>query len=1015
MRLTKPGWVHHDGKPIFSIDLHPDGSRFATGGQGDDTGKVVIWNTAPVRNETDEKDKNVPKVICQMDNHIACVNCVRWSNNGKYLASGGDDKLIMVWQIRYGGTSTMFGSNTKNQEQWRPSITLRGHSGDVLDLAWSANDCWLASCSVDNSIVVWNADKFPEQLAVLRGHSGLVKGVTWDPVGKYLASQADDKSVRIWRTRDWQEETSITKPFQECGGTTHVLRLNWSPDGAYIVSAHAMNNSGPTAQIIDRDGWKATLDFVGHRKAITVVRFNPNIFASRSKGNDQQPQYTCCAIGSKDRSLSVWLTALKRPLVVTKDLFDKSILDITWSKNGMELLACSHDGTVAFIDFTPAEIGTPLSKSDVQMFLEKIYGKCLPINKTTNPANQIIESAAMLKLHQQQKILQQQQMTPEKQDHKNVYDHLSDSGSRLLNGGTPFKPTEKQIETKTKDGRRRITPIFLAPQPDVNMGDVPLPFSGKSNQNLDIMFETTKEGSKIVVEKQDIITGPGFLSPQSKSSVSQSLTSPPKKEPGTPVVVTTPKPVLPDKKTSASESETPSTPNISTPSVTPSILSPSIQHMSALVSKSDSTAKEKNTEKQKEKEKVEKPKSVSTPDRPDKEKVKDKVKLHVSSGIKRKHDGTQAKSRAKKVEKPITTVQMPPPPLEKEMVHIVAASNDLSLPVPTPQKSFNKVISGKPGSDDCITLEVENEIRTGMTTLHRLRFDCKGTVLWEQVFTSRILAVTGTKCLTAVVCDDSSVHIFSNTGRKVFPSLVLNSPASRLTSCRHYLMVITKKGSLYVWDIQKCVAVIRNEPLTTIMSGEDQIVRAILTTEGVPTITVSNHKSYTYSAVLGCWILLYDKSSAIHHSSDHHSCTPPVHVDKSGPLASLDTSSNRLGMQGGRIFNVDQSLQQTTTINHIETQMAASLCLLSSAEYKFWLQTYVRYLAKEGFETKIRDVCDDLLGPVYKSKGSSSWDPYVLGMKKRELLQAILPNIGSNLQLQRLFTEYQEQLDAIEK
>lgn len=36
-------------------------------------------------------------------------------------------------------------------------------------------------------------------------------------------------------------------------------------------------------------------------------------------------------------------------------------------------------------------------------------------------------------------------------------------------------------------------------------------------------------------------------------------------------------------------------------------------------------------------------------------------------------------------------------------------------------------------------------------------------------------------------------------------------------------------------------------------------------------------------------------------------------------------------------------------------------------------------------------------------------------MKKRELLHGILPNIGSNLQLQRLFTEYQEQLETIEK
>lgn len=63
MRLLKPSWVNHDGEqftgsivyvninnfvktlqfsslinltgsPIFSVDLHPDGSRFATGGQG---------------------------------------------------------------------------------------------------------------------------------------------------------------------------------------------------------------------------------------------------------------------------------------------------------------------------------------------------------------------------------------------------------------------------------------------------------------------------------------------------------------------------------------------------------------------------------------------------------------------------------------------------------------------------------------------------------------------------------------------------------------------------------------------------------------------------------------------------------------------------------------------------------------------------------------------------------------------------------------------------------------------
>lgn len=59
--------------------------------------------------------------------------------------------------------------------------------------------------------------------------------------------------------------------FFQCAGTTLVLRLSWSPDGQYLVSAHAMNGSGPTAQIIERDGWRHDIDFVGHRKAVTCV------------------------------------------------------------------------------------------------------------------------------------------------------------------------------------------------------------------------------------------------------------------------------------------------------------------------------------------------------------------------------------------------------------------------------------------------------------------------------------------------------------------------------------------------------------------------------------------------------------------------------------------------------------------------------------------------------------------------------------------------------------------------
>jgi WD40 repeat protein len=60
----------------------------------------------------------------------------------------------------------VFGSGKVNVETWRCATTLRGHNGDVLDMAWSPHDAWLATCSVDNTVIVWNALKMPGEFHV---------------------------------------------------------------------------------------------------------------------------------------------------------------------------------------------------------------------------------------------------------------------------------------------------------------------------------------------------------------------------------------------------------------------------------------------------------------------------------------------------------------------------------------------------------------------------------------------------------------------------------------------------------------------------------------------------------------------------------------------------------------------------------------------------------------------------------------------------------------------------------
>ncbi|KAH8284272.1 hypothetical protein KR044_008208, partial [Drosophila immigrans] len=495
MRLVKPGWVHHDDKPIFSVDVHQDCTKFATGGQGNDSGRVVIWNMKPVLSDKDENDASVPKMLCQMDQHLACVNCVRWSHNGQLLASGSDDKLIMIWR-KAQGPSGVFGTGgmQQNHESWKCLHTLRGHDGDVLDLAWSPNDIYLASCSIDNTIIVWDGRALPAQLQTLKGHTGLVKGVAWDPVGKFLASQSDDRSIKIWRTSDWCCSTTITEPFQECGGTTHILRLSWSPDGQYLVSAHAMNGGGPTAQIIEREGWKCDKDFVGHRKAVTCVRFHNSILMRHMTGGSpsKPTQYCVLAVGSRDRSLSVWLTALQRPMVVIHELFNDSVLDISWGPQQCLLMACSGDGTIACLQFNEQELGNRLSGVEEHAIFKRKYGGCFDdFNVPHKKVERALPELSHLTL-------------PNAAMDRRLPVQASAGAAGVVN--SPARAISKQTETRTKDGKRRITPVFIP------LNDLEQPITGSSSGSGVISLPSSINNGAVAVESSTAASSLGIAS-----------------------------------------------------------------------------------------------------------------------------------------------------------------------------------------------------------------------------------------------------------------------------------------------------------------------------------------------------------------------------------------------------------------------------------------------------------------------------------------------------------------------
>ncbi|PPQ65112.1 hypothetical protein CVT24_003003 [Panaeolus cyanescens] len=380
MHFTKPAWVIHKDSAkseqnpkrlsIFSIHVHPDGSRIATGGLD---AKIRIWSTKPILNEASEQSGKPPKSLCTLTMHSGPVLTVRWAHSGKWLASGSDDETVMIWDHDPNARGRVWGSDEVNVEGWKPLKRLPGHESDVTDVAWSPGDRYLASVGLDSAVIIWCGYTL-ERLRKLDQHQGFVKGVCWDPVGEFLATQSDDRTVKIWKTTDWSLEAEVRKPFEDSPGSTFFRRLSWSPDGAHITASNATNNKGYVfiAAVITRNTWTSEISLVGHENTVEVAAYNPHIFL-RNTSAPVSTSNICSvvALGADDRSVSVWQTKSARPLIVAKEVFERQIMDLSWSWDGLTLYAASSDGTIAAFQFDATELEGIATRADQEQYLAK--------------------------------------------------------------------------------------------------------------------------------------------------------------------------------------------------------------------------------------------------------------------------------------------------------------------------------------------------------------------------------------------------------------------------------------------------------------------------------------------------------------------------------------------------------------------------------------------------------------------------------------------------------------------
>ena len=78
-------------------------------------GFVRIWSTEAIYNAADQSYSK-PRQLAYMNYHSGTIHSVRFAGNGKYLASGADDKIVCVYQLEPGPPSHSGGFGTLSSQ-----------------------------------------------------------------------------------------------------------------------------------------------------------------------------------------------------------------------------------------------------------------------------------------------------------------------------------------------------------------------------------------------------------------------------------------------------------------------------------------------------------------------------------------------------------------------------------------------------------------------------------------------------------------------------------------------------------------------------------------------------------------------------------------------------------------------------------------------------------------------------------------------------------------------------------